>query len=198
VPNCGVRSGAAGPYTMTNITLSVQDVARVRERIARAHELAAIQFRDSFVLGETAPTVHLQMLTDALIGESEGIQLRGPAYEIRDDLIEPMYENFVVDRTPLAIFEYWLVISEITGSASWRMTKLIATPEEYDAALKQMRSPQIVRALVASFLPSVEDNFLDVTVYTRADGERIERRRLLLDDRNEFHFHGRELIAEAR
>ena len=198
MPNCGVRSGAAGPYTMTNIKLSVQDVARVRERIARAHELAAIQFRDSFVLGETAPTVHLQMLTDALIGESEGIQLRGPAYEIRDDLIEPMYENFVVDRTPLAIFEYWLVISEITGSASWRMTKLIATPEEYDAALKQMRSPQIVRALVASFLPSVEDNFLDVTVYTRADGERVERRRLLLDDRNEFHFHGRELIAEAR
>lgn len=179
-------------------TLSRDDVARVRERIARAHDIAAIQFRDSFVPGETAPTVHLQMLADALIGESDGIRLRGPAYEIREGLIVPMYENFEVDRTPLSIFEYWLVISEITGSDSWRMTKLIATPEEYDAALKQMRSPQIVRALVASFLPAVEGSSLAVTVYTRAGEERIERRLLLLDEGNEFHYHGRELIAEGR
>src|SRR6266568_8289326 len=116
---------------MTNITLSAQDVAGVRERIARAHELAAIQFRDSFVLGQTEPTVHLQMLADALIGESDGIRLRGPAYEIREGLIEPMHQNFVVDRTPVAVFEYWLIISEITGSESWRMTKLIATSDEY-------------------------------------------------------------------
>ena len=39
---------------------------------------------------------------------------------------------------------------------------------------------------------------LAVTVYTRADGERVERRLLQLDERNEFHFHSRELIAEAR
>jgi hypothetical protein len=179
-------------------TLSRADVARVRERIARAHELAAIQFRETFVLGQTAPTAHLQMLADALIGESDGIRLRGPAYEIREGLIEPMYDNFVVDRTPLAIFEYWLIVSEITGSDSWRMTKLVATPEEYDAALRQMRSPQIVRALVASFLPSVDGSRLTVTVYARAGEERIERRVLLLDERNEFHFHGRELIAEGR
>jgi hypothetical protein len=182
-------------------TLSRDDVDRVRERIARAHELAAIQFRETFILGQTEPTVHLQMLADALIGESDGISLTGPAYEIRNGLIEAKYENFVVDRTPVAIFEYWLIISEITGSDAWRMTKLIASPEEYDSALRRMQAPQIVRALVASFLPSVEIGervFLEVTVHTRADGERIERRLLLLDDRNEFHFHSRELIAENR
>jgi hypothetical protein len=178
--------------------LSRDDVDRVRERIARAHELAAIQFRDTFVLGQTQPTAHLQMLADALIGESDGIHLNGPAYELHDDRIEPNYENFVVDRTPVAIFEYWLIISEITGSDAWRMTKLIATPEDYDAALKRMQSPQIVRAIVPTFLPRVDGNLLEATVYTRADGERVERRRLLLDDRNEFHFHGRDLIAESR
>ena len=178
--------------------LTQDDVARIRERIARAHEIAAIQFRDSFVPGQTDPATHLQMLADALIGESDGIRLRGPAYEIRDGLIEPKYENFVVDRTPATIFEYWLIISEITGSDGWRMTKLITSPEEYNAALKRMQSPQIVRALVASFLPSVEGNRLEATVYTRADGERIERRQLALDEHNEFHFHGRELIAEGR
>jgi hypothetical protein len=66
-----------------------------------------------------------------------------------------------------------------------------------------MQSVQIVRALVASFLPSVEIRddgtaSLEVTLYTRAEEERIERRLLLLDARNEFHYHGRELIAEGR
>ena len=179
-------------------SLSANDVARVRARVARAHEIAAIQFRERFVLGQTPPTAHLQMLADALIGESEGIRLNGPAYEIRDGLIEPNHENFIVERTPVAIFEYWLIISEITGSDSWRMTKLITSPEEYEAALKQMRSPQIVRALVPSFLPVVEDSMLSVVVYSRAGEERIERRQLFLDENNEFHFHGRELIAEGR
>jgi len=175
------------------VRLTEADVARVRERIARAHEIAAIQFRDSFVLGQTDPTTHLQMLADALIGESDAIRLRGPAYEIRDGMIEPKYENFIVDRTPATIFEYWLIVSEITGSDGWRMTKLITSAEEYDAALKRMRSPQIVRALVGSFLPSVEGNRLEVTVWTPAC---VERRHLILDEHNEFHFHGRELIAE--
>jgi len=184
-------------------TLSMETVNQIRERIARAHEIAAIEFRENFVLGETPPTAHLQMLTDALIGESEGVRLRGPAYDIRDSLIEPLHENFVVDRTPVAVFEYWLIISDITGSPSWRMTTLIATPEEYDAALRRMESLQIVRALVISFLPSVEIRddgtaFLEATIYTRAAEERIERRLLLLDPHNEFHFHGRELIAEGR
>ncbi|HEV8434286.1 MAG TPA: hypothetical protein VGR95_12800, partial [Thermoanaerobaculia bacterium] len=160
---------------MTRHTISSTDVDRVRERIARAHEIAAIQFRDSFVPGKTDPITHLQLLADALIGESDGIRLCGPAYEIRNGLIEPRYENFIVDRTPATIFEYWLIISEITGSDSWRMTKLITSPEEYDAALKRMRSPQIVRALVVTFLPRVEGNRLEVTVWTPAC---IERRHL--------------------
>ena len=176
--------------------LSSQDVARIRERIARAHEIAAIQFRDNFVPGKTDPTAHLQMLADALIGESD-IHLVGPPFEIRNGLIEPRTENFVVERTPATIFEYWLIISEITGSDAWRMTKLITSPEEYDAALRRMQSPQIVRALAGSFLPSVEGNRLEAVVYTRADGERIERRQLVLDEHNEFHFHGRDLIAEG-
>jgi hypothetical protein len=183
---------------MTLIALSSHEVERVRARIARAHEIAAIQFRENFVPGQTPPTAHLQMLTDALIGESEGVRLNGPAYVIRDDLLEPNYENFVVERNPATIFEYWLIISEITGSDSWRMTKVITTPEEYDAALKQMRSPQIVRALVPSFSPSVDGSMLSVVVYSRAGEERIERRQLFLDEQNEFHFHGRELIAESR
>ena len=178
--------------------LTAADVTRIRERIARAHEIAAIEFRDSFVPGKTDPTTHLQLLADALIGESDGIRLRGPAYEIRNGMIEPRYENFIVERTPVTIFEYWLIVSEITGSDAWRMTKLIASADEYDAALKRMQSPQIVRALVASFLPSVEGSRLEATVYTRAGGERIERRQLVLDEHNEFHFHGRELIAEGR
>ena len=94
-------------------------------------------------------------------------------------------------------------MSEILASTSWRMTTVIASPEEYDAALRRMQSPQIVRALVASFLPSVElrddgSATLQVTLYTRAEEERIERRLLLLDALNEFHYHGRELIAEGR
>ena len=51
---------------------------------------------------------------------------------------------------------------------------------------------------VASFLPSYERASLEVTVYTRASEERVERRMLTLDASNEFHFHSRELIAEGR
>ena len=66
-----------------------------------------------------------------------------------------------------------------------------------------MQSPQITRALVASFLPEVDvradgSAMLEVTVYARAGEERIERRALLLDVMNELHFHSRELIAEGR
>ena len=52
-------------------------------------------------------------------------------------------------------------------------------------------------------LPSVEVRddgtaSLEATLYTRAEEERIERRQLLLDVHNEFHYHGRELMAEGR
>ncbi len=192
-------------------TISREEVDRIRDRIARAHELAAAQFRDKFVAGETPPTAHLEILAAALLEYAEGVRaLGGVHYQIVGNTTaafvvpgQPIFRYFDVDRTPSAVFEYWLVISEIIGSTSWRMTTLIAEPEEYDAALRRMQSPQIVRALIASFLPSVElrddgSAFLEATVYTRADEERIERRLLLLDPHNEFHFHGRELLAEGR
>ena len=191
--------------------VAITEVSRIRDRIARAHELAAAQFRDTFVPGETLPTSHLEILASALLEYAEGVRLDGRVqYQLDGDISvpfvvpeEPLFKYFEVDRTPPAVFEYWLVISEIIGSPSWRMTTVIASSDEYDAALRRMQSPQIVRALVASFLPSVEFRsdgtaFLEATVYTRADEERIERRLLLLDSLNEFHYHGRGLIAEGR
>jgi hypothetical protein len=192
-------------------TLSRDEVDGVRDRVARAHELAAAQFRDTFVAGQTLPTAHLEILAAALIEYAEGVRLDGRVqYQLDGDVItpfvvpgEPLFKYFEVERTPSAVFEYWLVISEIMASNSWRMTTLIASADEYDAALRRMQSPQLVRALVTSFLPSVDlrddgTAALEVTVYTRADEERIERRLLLLDALNEFHYHGRELIAEGR
>jgi hypothetical protein len=192
-------------------TLSRDEVDGVRDRVARAHELAAAQFRDTFVAGQTLPTAHLEILAAALIEYAEGVRLDGRVqYQLDGDVItpfvvpgEPLFKYFEVERTPSAVFEYWLVISEIMASNSWRMTTLIASADEYDAAIRRMQSLQIVRALIASFLPSVDPRddgtaSLDVTVYTRADEERIERRLLLLDALNEFHYHGRELIAEGR
>jgi hypothetical protein len=66
-----------------------------------------------------------------------------------------------------------------------------------------MAHPQLVKPLFVSYLPAGEFRedgtaILEVTVYTRATEERIERRELLLDRNREFHFHGRELIAEGR
>lgn len=181
---------------MKPIALSVVD--DVRKRVARAHEQAAAQFRQTFVAGKTAPTHHLELLAAALIDEARGVRLLGEPYTIAAGLLTPNYENFDVDSD--ALLEYWIIISEITGSAAWRMTRLIATPDEYDEALRRMQSPQIVRALIASFLPSIDVDraLLEVMVYTRAVEERIERRTLALDASNEFHFHGRELIAEGR
>ncbi|HMC22780.1 MAG TPA: hypothetical protein VKL19_13090 [Thermoanaerobaculia bacterium] len=196
---------------MTKSTVSGSDVDRIRDSIARAHELAAAQFRDTFVPGQTLPTAHLEILAAALLEYAEGVRALGAIhYQIDDDTIapfvvpdQPLFRYFDVEKNPTAVFEYWLIVSEIIGSTSWRMTTLIATPEEYDISLRRMRSPQIVRALVVSFLPSVEmrddgSAFLEATVYSRAGEERIERRLLLLDPFNEFHFHGRELIAEGR
>lgn len=179
---------------MTQVSLA--DVNDVRSRIARAHLRAAQEFRDTFVLGVTKPVRHLELVARMLVEEARGVRVIGEPYEIEDDRIVPLYENFEMDDD--AYFEYWMIISEITGSAAWRMTKVVATNEEYDEALKRMRDPQIVRALIGSFLPSYERSSLEVTLYTRADEERVERRMLTLDASNEFHFHSRELIAEGR
>ncbi len=191
--------------------LSIEAVTRVRERIARAHDLANARFREAFAAGPLAPMAHMAMQAAALVECAAGLRVQE---EIRYDVIgdestpyiergKPVYEFFDVDRNAEAIFEYWLVISDIVGATSWRMTRLVATADEYDAALMRMQSPQIVRALIVTHLPSVDVRddgtaFLEATVYTRAEEERVERRQLLLDVHNEFHYHGRELIAEGR
>lgn len=194
-------------------TLTLDAVQRVRERIAQAHALANERFREAFAssVAPLPPKAHMAMQAAALVENASGLRVRG---EIRYDVIgdestpyvergRPVYEFFDVDRNPEAIFEYWLVISDIVGATSWRMTRLIASADEYDAALMRMQSPQIVRALNLTHLPSVDARddgtaILEATVYTRAEEERVERRQLLLDVHNEFHYHGRQLIAEGR
>jgi hypothetical protein len=114
-----------------------------------------------------------------------------------------LFPFFDVERTPIGVFEYWLVISEILASPAWHVTKLIADHDEYDQALNRMKSPQIVRAIPPPMLPDAElredgTALLDVTVYTLAGEERIERRTLALDRDNELRFHGRVLLAEGR
>ena len=192
-------------------TLAYDEVQAIRARIARAQQLAGIRFRDAFAAGPLPPVAHLRIQAAALIECAEGVKLNGEiAYDVIGDIVTPyverglpIYRFFQVARTPVAILEYWLIVSEIEASTSWKMTRLIASAEEYAAALKRMESPQITRALVASFLPEADiradgSATLEVTVYARAGEERVERRTLLLDVMNEFHFHSRELIAEGR
>jgi hypothetical protein len=177
-------------------TLSLEAVERVRDGIARAHELAARRFREAFAEAPLPPTAYRGLLTDALFECVEGVRFHGDADDVR-------YPDFEIERTPEAIFAYWLVVSEMIATATWAMTRVIATRAEYDDALRRMQSPQLVRALVADFLPRVElkddgTATLEAMVYTRAVEERVERRSLVLDNANELHFHSRELIAEGR
>lgn len=140
--------------------------------------------------------MHLELLAAALVECAEHVRLRGPLR--RED-----FSSYDVDRTEAGVFEYWLIISEILASAAWHVTKLIASADEYDEALRRMQSPQIVRAIPPPFPPSAElrddgTALLEVTVHTRAGEERIERRTLALGADNEFRFHHRVLIAEGR
>lgn len=155
--------------------------------------------------------MHLEILAAALLECAGHVRVLGTIhYEIADGMTTPYVERgrpvfpfFDIERTPAAIFEYWLVISEILASPAWHVTKLIADHGEYDEALNRMTSPQIVRAIPPPLPPAVElrddgTALLDVTVYTRAGEERIERRTLALDTENEFRFHGRALLVEGR
>jgi hypothetical protein len=191
--------------------MNLSDVVAVRSRIARAHALAAARFRDAFAAGDTRPVAHLEIQAAALVECAAHVRLRGTIhYEMAGRLVTPYVERgaplfpfFDVERIAVAVFEYWLIISEILASPAWSVTKLIAEPGEYDDALRRMQSPQLVRVIPGPLLPAVElrddgTALLDVTVHTRAGEERIERRTLALDDENEFHFHGRALLAEGR
>ena len=192
-------------------TVDLETVERIRARIAASQLVAAERFRDAFSKGLLPPVAHLRIQAEALLEAAQGVKLRGRiAYDVIGDLVTPyvergvpIYPSFEVLRTPEAILEYWLIVSELEGSSAWRMTRLIASGRDYDEALKRMESPQIVRALVATYLPSadVQDDgtaMLEVCVYARAGEERIERRQLLLSADNEFSFHGRQLLAEGR
>ncbi len=199
-------------------TLSPDDVKRVRTSVAKAHALAAGRFHEVFdrqidVEPNDRIRVHLEIQASALLETAEGVHLRDGRirYHVREDRTvtpfvidgEPIFPHFTIRKTPAAIFEYWLIVSEMLASPGWAMTKLITQPGEYDDALRRMRGPQIVRAIPGVLLPAVDwrddgTSALHATVYTRAGEERIERRTLLLDASNEFHFHSRELIAEAK
>jgi hypothetical protein len=199
-------------------TLSPDDVKRIRASLARAHALAAGRFHEAFdrqvdIAVEDRWRVHLEIQATALLETAEGVRLRDGRirYRVQDDRTitpyivegEPLFPHFVIRRTVPAIFEYWLIISEILASSAWAVTKLVTEPGEYDDALRRMRQPQIVRAIPGTLIPSGEwredgTAMLQVTLYTRAGEERIERRLLALDAKNEFHYHSRELLAEAQ
>ncbi|HYM61405.1 MAG TPA: hypothetical protein VEZ11_10985 [Thermoanaerobaculia bacterium] len=138
----------------------------------------------------------------AFVGPSSaGPSAVPPASALAPDVA--LYPYFVIDPEPAALFEYWLITGEILGSPTWATTRLITTGEEYSEALGKMQQTQIVRALVVTFLPTAEwrddgTGVLEVTVWSRAGEERIERRTLMLDRNHELQFHGRELIAEGR
>jgi len=199
-------------------SLTPEDVKRIRTSLAKAHALAAGRFHEAFdrqidVEPNDRIRIHLEIQASALLETAEGVHLREGRirYHVLGDRRvvpyvvdgEPLFPHFTIRRTPAAIFEYWLIVSEVLASPTWTVTKVITQSGEYDDALRRMREPQIVRALPGVFLPAVdwrEDGtiVLMATVYTRAGEERVERRTLMLDGNNEFHYHSRELIAEAK
>jgi hypothetical protein len=197
------------------VIIPLEDVDRVRGNVARAHELAAARFRDEFAGIDLPPEerwrVYLGVRAAALLEAASSVGLRRGtiAYEVEGRRVtpyvvrgEPLYPFFRVPRTPYALFEYWIVVSEIVATPSWNLTRVVAVRSEFDAALRAMKDPQLVHATFTSFLPAAEwrddgTALLEVTVYTRAEQERIERRTLTLDSENEFHFHSRELVAEG-
>ena len=131
---------------------------------------------------------------DPALLESEGAHLR---------VEHALLPYFSIDRNPESLYEYWFLLSELLGSDAWRMTTVIAKAGEYDEAIARLKAPQLVRPLFVSYLPAAEwradeTALLEVTVYSKAGEERIERRTLLLDRNHEWVFHGRELIAEGQ
>src|ERR1700686_2273343 len=162
---------------MTTIPLTA--VEAIRTNLARAHTLAATRFREAFAEQALGPGDYRELLAEAMLECVEGVRFDGDVNDIR-------YPDFTVDRTPAAVFTYWLVVSGMIATATWAMTKVLATREEYDDALRKMQSPQIVRALIVDFLPRVdlrEDGtaLLEAVVYTRAIETGLERRCLTLD-----------------
>ena len=101
-----------------------ESVTAVRARIARAQQLAALRFREAFAAGPLPPVAHLRIQAGALIECAEGVTVDGEiAYDVSIDVVtpyvergRPIYPYFQVARTPEAIFEYWLIVSEIEAA----------------------------------------------------------------------------------
>lgn len=113
-----------------------------------------------------------------------------------------LFRWFRIERTDRALLAYWFLTSELSATAAWATTSLIANAEEYSAALGRMKSVEIVRALNVSWLPVADwradgTGTLEVTVYTRGGEERIERRVLICDRDQELTFHGSQTIARG-
>ncbi len=196
--------------------IALEEVLRVRQAVEDAHGSAAAHFRSAFEKSDLPPEerwgAYMHIRADALLDAARHIRLRGRRilYELDGRAVtpyvvsgEPVYLHFEVPRTAEAIFEYFVIVSEIFATPSWNLTRVIASADDYDALLAMMTQPQIVDATFASFLPSadIRDDgtaLLHVTLYTRAAEERIERRTLALDAANEFRFHSRALVAEGR
>jgi hypothetical protein len=199
---------------MNNI-IPLVEVERVRRAVDEAHDVAASRFRGAFEQSPLPPEerfgMYMQMRADALLEAATYVRVRSGriSYSFDGRAVtpyvvagEPVYSHFEVPRIGEAIFEYFVLTGEVLATPTWNLTHILATTDEYDAALKTMQQPQLVDVTVASFLPQVdvrEDGsaLLQVTVYTRAVEERVERRTLALDPWNEFHFHSRALIAEG-
>lgn len=195
--------------------IPLHEVERVRDQLNRAHALAAERFRTAFAQQSDLPPnerwrAHLEIQAAALLETARDVS---SVQRIQYDVIgrtvipfivrgEPLFRRLTIARTPEALFEHWMIVSELHASSAWAMTKVIATAEEYNAAIARMQQPQLVRALVASFLPEAEwhgdQAMLVVTVHARADEERVERRVLTLDQAGEWSFHSRELLVEGR
>ena len=196
--------------------IPLEEVLRVREALSDAHEIAAAHFRNAFDKSDLPPEqrwgAYMHIRADALLASAKYIRLRDGriAYEFDGRAVtqyvvagEPVYKHFDVPRRGEAIFEYFVLVSEIFATPAWNLTRVVASTDEYAIVLNTMKQPQIVDATFVSFLPGVDvrddgSAMLHVTLYTRAGEERIERRTLALDAANEFHFHSRTLVAEGR
>jgi hypothetical protein len=198
-----------------NSIIPLVEVDRVRRAVDEAHDVAAARFREAFDSSALPPEerfgMYMQMRADALLEAARYVRLRHGrlAYAFDGRAVtpyvvagEPVYSYFDVPRIGEAVFEYFVLAGEILATPAWNLTRIIASADEYGAALKTMNQPQLVDVTVASFLPQVdlrEDSsaLLHVTLYTRATEERVERRTLALDPWNELQFHSRHLIAEG-
>lgn len=200
---------------MTSI-IALDEVLRVRQAVEDAHADAASHFRSVFDQSTLPPEerwgAYMHVRADALIAAAAHLRLRDGRilYEFDGRTVtpyvvagEPLYPHFDVPRTASALFEYFVIVSEIFATPAWNLTKIIATSDEYDTALATLNQPQIVNAMFRTFLPEADirsdgTSMLSVTLCTRAGEERVERRTLSLAADNEFRFHSAMLIAEGR